>query len=415
MLVSGSVALPVLTAPAAAQEVIRRLPDRERGWSLFDVFRPSRPRDPVVRRVPDPNRPVRAQEAQPRKPKTRVVARPASAPAAAAAAARPTEPEKAIVEKKPDARVVMVVGDFMAGGLAEALQSTFAENANVRVLDRSQGSSGFVRKDVYDWPAQIAGLMDADKPAAVVIMMGSNDRQGMSVNGQQQQPRSDAWDTEYKARTSALAEAIEARNIPLLWVAVPAFKPARMTSDMLAFNTIYKSAVEGGGGQFVDIWDGFVDENGEFVTTGPDVNGQPVRLRGRDGINLTTAGKEKVAFYVEKPLRRMLGESEDNEKPVVPAPTLPEGPKAPIAVDRTDPIAMDDPGPDTGSDLLGGPGTVLPGDPSANASAPTGRADSFQPAASSPSPATPVVQPEPGGTALNRPAGSATPAAVVPQ
>ena len=71
---------------------------------------------------------------------------------------------------------------------------------------------------------------------------------------------------------------------------------------MLAFNDIYRTAAESAGGEFVDIWDGFVDENGAFVDNGPDMNGQPVRLRGADGINLSKAGKRKIAFYAEKPL-----------------------------------------------------------------------------------------------------------------
>ena len=37
---------------------------------------------------------------------------------------------------------------------------------------------------------------------------------------------------------------------------------------------------------------------------GPDMNGQPVRLRGSDGISLSKPGKRKVAFDVEKPLNK---------------------------------------------------------------------------------------------------------------
>ena len=84
-----------------------------------------------------------------------------------------------------------------------------------------------------------------------------------------------------------------------------------MTADMLAFNDFYKSAATANGGEFVDIWNGFVDENGNFITTGPDINGQVVRLRGSDGINLTRAGRRKVAFYAEKPLKKLLGRAAD--------------------------------------------------------------------------------------------------------
>ena len=69
-----------------------------------------------------------------------------------------------------------------------------------------------------------------------------------------------------------------------------------MTDDMLAFNDVYHAAAQDTGGEFVDIWEGFVDENGAFVSTGPDVNGQPVRLRTDDGINMTIGGKRKLVI-----------------------------------------------------------------------------------------------------------------------
>lgn len=402
VLVALATALPAIYTPAAAQQVIRRVPGP--GWSLFDIFTPRRER---VRELPDAPRVIRprTEPAKPRKPKTRVVAKQAAPAAGVAAASTTTADNDALpVEKKPDARTVLVVGDFMASGLAEALTTTFDRNANVRVLDRSQGSSGFVRQDVYDWPKQINAVIDAEKPAAIVVMMGSNDRQAMRVADNAEQPRTDAWNKEYQARVTTLAETMETRKIPFLWVSVPAFKSPKMTSDMLAFNTIYKVSAEGGGGEFVDIWDGFVDEDGNFVTTGPDVNGQPVRLRGRDGINLTDAGKAKVAFYVEKPLRKILGEPDDSAKPAVAAPVLPEAPKAPVAVDRTEPISLEDPGLDGGSDLMGGPGAALPGDPNASFPAPEGRADAFQPqpAPTTGAPAQPAAE-EPGDTALRGP------------
>ncbi len=50
-----------------------------------------------------------------------------------------------MVEKAPDARVILVVGDFMAAGLGEGLDTAFGENAGVRIVVRSNGSSGFVR------------------------------------------------------------------------------------------------------------------------------------------------------------------------------------------------------------------------------------------------------------------------------
>ena len=191
---------------------------------------------------------------------------------------------------------MLVLGDFLAGGLAEGLSSAYAESPGVRVVNRSNGSSGFVRDDYYDWNGEIAGILEDVSPTVVVMMIGSNDRQQLVVDGKREAPRSEAWLVEYTQRVETFAAALEEKKIPLIWSGLPPFKSSSMSSDMLAFNDIYKTAVEAVDGSFVDIWDGFVDENGGFIFTGPDMNGQPVRLRGSDGINLTRSGKRKVPF-----------------------------------------------------------------------------------------------------------------------
>jgi hypothetical protein len=263
--------------------------------------------------------------------------------------------EEEPVEKLDDARVVLVVGDFMASGLADALAEDYAQSARVKVVDETNGSSGLVRNDFYDWAKEIGPIMDSAKPAVVVVMLGANDRQAMTVGAAKEPPRSDAWTAEYVRRVEALTKAIRDRKIPLVWVGQPAFKYASMTSDMLAFDDIYQRVAEAAGGEYVDIWDGFVDENGAFRFTGPDVNGQPVRLRSDDGITLSKAGKLKVAFYAEKPLNKILGSAViqgAGPQPNAPAGTGPGGTLAP-SLDRTAPIPLSGPPLDGNADLLG--------------------------------------------------------------
>ena len=172
---------------------------------------------------------------------------------------------------------------------------------------------------------------------------------------------------------------------------MPAFRVPKMTSDMLAFNDIYHQAAENHGGEFVDVWDGFVDENGAFVTSGPDINGQPVRLRSDDGINVTKAGKRKLAFYTEKPLAKILGLAAPGSITTVSAPAgapveAPAPAAAPVIVNRTAPMLLGDPALDGGSELLGAtqparadpnlPGEKLIIEGKAPAASP-GRADDF--------------------------------------
>ncbi|CAN7677928.1 SGNH/GDSL hydrolase family protein [Mesorhizobium caraganae] len=316
--------------PAFAQE---QPPDR--GWSLRDLLFPRR-----SERIEPP--------LDIRKAKPKVKKKPRA----------PVEPAVPIVEKTPDSRVILVIGDFMASGLAEGLDTAFAANPAIRIVQRANGSSGFVRDDVYNWPEQVKSLIEAEKPSAVVVMLGSNDRQQMRVNDVREQPRSENWTKEYERRTEAFGKALASTKVPYLWVGMPAFKAPKMTSDMLAFNDIYHSAAEKNGGEFVDVWDGFVDENGAFVTTGPDINGQAVRLRSDDGINVSKAGKRKLAFYTEKPLAKILGLAAPGSVVTAAAPAgapveAPSLPAAPIVVDRTVPMLLNDPALDGGTELLG--------------------------------------------------------------
>ncbi len=265
-------------------------------------------------------------------------------------------PEPTAIEKSPDAKVVLVVGDFIAGSLGEGLVAAFEATPGIVVERRTNGSSGIVREDYYDWPASLPGLITETKPALVVLSIGANDRQQMSVAGEKEKFRSEAWTREYEARVERLATLARAGGKPMMWIGMPAFQSSAMTADMTTLNTIYRAGVEKAGGEFIDIWDGFVDENGKFVISGSDINGQQVRLRGSDGINFTKAGKRKLAFYVEKEIRRVLGDAAadgpglqgDLKDLVVTAPA------EDTEITKTLPISLADPALDGGTALLGG-------------------------------------------------------------
>ncbi len=346
---------PGLSGPAYAQEGSR---------TIFDLlFRPFEKSKPAVK------------SSRPTAPAKKKTTRRKSD--AATLASQGTD-SQAIVEKADSARVVLVVGDFVAGGLADGLVASFASNASVRVVDRSNGSSGFVRDDFYNWPGEIEAIIAEVKPAVVVAMIGANDRQQMKIGATREQPLTDIWTKEYAARATSFAEAVRKTGVPLIWIGQPSFKPATMANGMTALNDIFSAVTEKSGATFVDIWDGFVDENGAFVTTGPDINGQPVRLRTNDGINLTAAGRRKIAFYAEKPLAKLLGTGSSSPAfaPTVPLPGEPVA-AAPV-LDRTPPISLNDPALDGSGELLGAvtnPPAIpaLPGAPADR----TGRADDF--------------------------------------
>jgi hypothetical protein len=219
----------------------------------------------------------------------------------------PAEPE---VAKQADAKEVLVIGDFMATALADGLTMATENDANIVIEKGTDGSSGLVRTDHLDWPQSLKLQIDKLHPALIVIMLGSNDRQQMTVNGQKEKFRSEAWNNEYERRIAALIKVATDNKIPFIWTGLPSFQSPSLSADAATLNSLYRTKAEMAGGVFIDIWDGFADEEGKFIASGSDVNGQPVRLRGSDGLSLTKAGKRKMAFYLEKDLRRLTGTDE---------------------------------------------------------------------------------------------------------
>lgn len=338
-LAAAAAVLLVLILVAASASGAHAQEGKRRWFSLRDLFAPRHERiAPRAERVP-------VDEAKPRKTRQ---------PKRKKATAAPKEPEVVVKEKAPDARVVLVIGDFLGSALADGLRQAYAENPNIAVVDRTRGSSGFVRDDVFDWPAEARAIVEKEKPAAIIVMLGSNDRQQMRIDGERLQAGSEPWTEEYQKRVAALVASLKETAVPFVWIGLPAFKSSRLTDDVLVFNEFYRAATAEAGAQFIDIWDGFVDENGMFASTGPDISGQPVRLRTSDGINFTAAGKRKIAFYAEKPLAKLLGLSEGGSAVAgLPLPEAGIDPRAPVAIDRTLPIALNDPALDGGSELLG--------------------------------------------------------------
>ncbi len=333
---SGMVAETLLpAADAEAQTVVKR---RSVLDMLFGPRRVRRP-EPVVRQ---PRRTIRRAR-KPRSRKSSVSRRPKLQPA---------------IAKLENASRVLVVGDFQAKALSQGLETAFAQSPGVAIIQKSNGSSGLVRDDYYDWPETLPGILDETKPTIVIVMVGSNDRQPLRNGKKRIAVRSDPWVAEYTTRVGEIAQAVRSRGIPLVWVGAPAYKSASMSTDILAINGIFRTVVGDGGGEFIDIWDGFVDENGKFIYTGSDIKGQQVRLRTKDGIRMTKAGRRKLAFYVEKPVRRLLGDEADKGTGKLGEDNLPEllvldPNRGDTLTVRTSPIDMSDPTLDGEQALLG--------------------------------------------------------------
>ncbi len=265
-----------------------------------------------------------APHAQPQRRNAQGVA-PATADAAKAQAA----------QKDPAAFRVIVLGDAFSQLLAAGLEQSFVGDPKIAVLRRGNDNSGLVRSDYYDWMKAAREIADdPKKPDMAVIMIGGNDRQALNAGAGAQEPLSPRWREVYGERVDGLIQIFKDKNIPVVWVGLPVMQPAGYSAVIAQINEIFRSSAAKAGVPFIDLWDKFTDEHGQYSASGPDESGQIVTLRSTDGIHFTDAGARKLALFVEDEIKRLHAEHEArlpesvNAAPEAPAPA-PAQPAAP--------------------------------------------------------------------------------------
>src|ERR1700693_1588178 len=80
-------------------------------------------------------------------------------------------------------RNVLVLGDGMSDWLAYGLEDTYADQPDMGVVRKPKTYSGLIkyqpRGEPADWTAAAKGILATEKPEAIVVMLGLNDRISM--------------------------------------------------------------------------------------------------------------------------------------------------------------------------------------------------------------------------------------------
>jgi hypothetical protein len=276
---------------------------------------------------------------------------------------------------------ILVLGDSMADWLGYGLEQAYADSPEIGILRRHKTSSGLIRTETKsdprgeypDWPQAARELIATSKPKFVLMMVGVNDRrqfrevtqappraapkpapaqappQGQDPAaaeedkpaGEDSKPqaaapppppptpapvvrnldfRTDAWSEAYSRRIDETIAALKTSGVPVFWVGLPPLRGQKASADVPYLNDLYRGRADKAGIIYIDVWDGFVGEEGNYVQYGPDVEGQIRRLRTGDGVYFTQFGAKKLAHYVQREIQRWL-----TDRPVALA--VPEEPK----------------------------------------------------------------------------------------
>jgi len=173
-------------------------------------------------------------------------------------------------------------------------------------LKENRNSSGLARPDQYNWSRRIEDIVNEGQMHIAVIMLGANDRQRIRAAGGFEDFASQAWAETYRLRVDALVEKLTKAKVAVYWMGLPIVADEEARAEYEQINSIIRERVYLGGVKYIDAWNGFSDQFGNYSAFGPSVDGVTKRLRDNNGIGFTAEGNRKLAEFAASVIKRDL-------------------------------------------------------------------------------------------------------------
>lgn len=181
--------------------------------------------------------------------------------------------------------IVLMIGDSVMGDIDFSMQRLLKkEFPTWKVIDGHKVSSGLTNQTYYDWPATAKKLVEKNKPDYVFVLLGTNDAQGMMLNGKGLAFSKDLWVNEYSSRVNKIKEIMQDNQSTWYWIGLPVTKDKGFNSRLQVIRDIQESQTK----------DRYISVEPIF---GKNDHSEPInmKLRAPDGIHLNSSGSDMVA------------------------------------------------------------------------------------------------------------------------
>jgi len=201
---------------------------------------------------------------------------------------------------------LVMVGDDLAEGLLAGTQEIFQKDPRLVVSATPLTIGGLMRRDFDEKLVELEENLKTASPQIAVLMMGAWDRVSVRdpATGKRLMVGTDGWRKEYAARSDRMLKMLRRRNIAVYWLGLPNVRRYDANEDVQAMNNILRERVYLNGAKYIDTYAAFADENGGYSQYGPDVTGKIRLLRAGDGVYFTWEGNKKLAYFVDRELKR---------------------------------------------------------------------------------------------------------------
>jgi uncharacterized protein len=92
--------------------------------------------------------------------------------------------------------------------------------------------------------------------------------------------------------------------VAVYWVGLPIVRRPEWNEDVERINEVLRERANLNAVRYVDAFTASADEGGLYNAYGPDITGKMRQLREGDGVHFTQPGNRKLAFFVERELKK---------------------------------------------------------------------------------------------------------------
>jgi uncharacterized protein len=224
---------------------------------------------------------------------------PGTPPGAGATSAGRTAPARPMITPRvptvADPLRVLVTGDSLTESLGPTIANTAP--ATVHAQTDTRYGTGLVRPDFFDWASHAREQLATRDPELVVVALGANDGQGITMpDGQILPAGSPGWVDEYRRRALVVLRIwADGGRRRVYWVSLPPARSSRMDGYFQQLNGAVADAVrQVPGTAFLDLG-AKLSDHGHYSDYLRDAAGQTVLARTRDGVHYTLDGARIVA------------------------------------------------------------------------------------------------------------------------
>ncbi|NBB53228.1 DUF459 domain-containing protein [Rhizobium sp. CRIBSB] len=242
---------------------------------------------------------------------------PSSQPMPASVKLAPVAPLKERYARQGFLRIG-VFGDSMADGLWAGLYRDLRGLDGVSVTKFSEVSTGLSRYDYVDIQAKTTRQIDEQAVDVAVILFGTNDAQGISIDGQVHAFGTEGWKAAYARRVDNLVALLRERGATVYWVGLPRMKRADFDDRMALINGVVEARMRALGVPYLESVSLTSNADGDYEAYLSAADGRRQLMRANDGIHMSMAGYLRMSAPVADRIKRDAG----LDQPVArPAPT----------------------------------------------------------------------------------------------